>query len=97
MLICRNNCPAQRILARCVVALTLVVLTSCAARDYRPAPIAVGETLRSLEDRRATSSAVQKFFAENGRNAEAWPPAAWDFGTLALVAQCSATPLVVIR
>lgn len=86
MLICRNNCPAQRILTRFVAWLSLAVLAACAARDYQPAPIAVDQTLASLENRSAASPAVQAFFTENGVDTAPWPPAHWDIEALALVA-----------
>jgi cobalt-zinc-cadmium efflux system outer membrane protein len=63
------------------------VLTGCAARRYRPAPIVPTESASRLESRNLGDSGLQVFLEANlGHPVAPWPPKTWGLGMLSLAA-----------
>ncbi len=63
------------------------LLTGCAARRYRSAPIMPTESASRLELRNLSDPGLQVFLEENvGHSVAPWPPKTWNLGTLSLAA-----------
>jgi outer membrane protein, heavy metal efflux system len=72
---------------RSVVLLMIWILSGCAARRYRSAPIVPTESASRLESRNLGDPSLQSFVEENvGHPVAPWPPKTWDLGTLSLAA-----------
>lgn len=63
------------------------ILTGCATRRYRSAPIVPTESLSRLESRNLSDPSLRAFVENNvGHSVAPWPPKTWDLGTLSLAA-----------
>ncbi len=67
------------------VALAAALMSLVACIRYHPRPIAPAKTMEDFESRRLDSPELGAFLIAN-KEAEAWPPAAWDLKSLTLAA-----------
>lgn len=74
----------SRLACSCLAAVT-IFLTGC--QHYQPAPLDAGKSAVALEARSLAEPGLRSFVETNlHRPLAAWPPPAWDFQTLTLVA-----------
>ncbi len=77
-----QNC--QRIVIACLAAM---VLSGCATRKYRPAPISGEASASGFEARRLDDPGLRQFMEANARQKpSSWPQKTWDLETLTLTA-----------
>ena len=74
------------------------VLSGCAARRYRSAPIVPAESASRLESRNLADPGLRAFLEQNvGHPVAPWPPKTWDLETLSLAGLYFNPTLEVVR
>ena len=67
------------------LALAVALMSAVACIRYHPRPIAPAKAMEDFEARRLDSPELREFLISN-KEAETWPPAAWDLKSLTLAA-----------
>ena len=64
----------------------LALCAGCARETYRPKPLEPEATQRAYESRTLSAPEVRDYFAAQGQDTAAWPPAQWTLPMLTLAA-----------